>query len=164
MGKSEMAVLTRMKAFHPLVEVYIQNLEADEQLGTVPTQDEYFLGQFDFRDGPKLRPLSVPRRGQNQRNIGIQYLPDGFASMSVPDWRVLDRQKYDVKFVRREFLGEVRCFVLEVRPLKDQRDGFSGRIWVEDREFNIVRFNGISRTVDLKLSSLFKRKISFHVD
>jgi hypothetical protein len=51
-----------------------------------------------------------------------------------------------------------------VQPKKDVRDGFSGRIWVEDRDYNIVRFNGISRVVDQKLSNLFKRKLWFHVD
>ena len=145
-AKSETAVLTRMKALRPLVEVYIQNLAPDEQLGTVPTQDEYFLGQFVFKDGPKLLPIRSTRRGsKDQKAAGISYLPDGFAAMSVPDWRLLDAQKYTFKFVKREFLGEVRCFVLEVQPKKDVRDGFSGRIWVEDRDFNIVRFNGISR-------------------
>jgi len=164
-AKSETAVTSRMKAFHPLVEVYIQNLAPDDQLGTVPTQDEYFLGQFEFRDGPRLLPLNSIRKGSAQpHGRGIQYQPEGFAAMGVPDWRLLDRQKYEFKYVRREFLGEMRCIVLEVRPLKDVRDGFSGRIWVEDRDFNIVRFNGISRTVDQKLSSLFRRKVSFHVD
>jgi len=164
-AKSETAVVTRMKALRPLVEVYIQNLAPDEQLGTLPTQDEYFLGQFDFKDGPKLLPLSATRRGsKEQKGSGIQYLPDGFAAMGVPDWQLLDAQKYTFTFVKREFLGEVRCYVLEVRPKKDLRDGFSGRIWVEDREYNIVRFNGISRVVDQKLSRLFKRKLSLHVD
>src|SRR5258705_4195643 len=88
-AKSETAVVTRMKALRPLVEVYIQNLAPDEQLGTVPTQDEYFLGQFDFKDGPKLLPLSSARRGsKEQKGSGIQYLPDGFAAMGVPDWRL----------------------------------------------------------------------------
>src|SRR5262249_28938115 len=82
----------------------------------------------------------------------------------APDWRLLDRKRYDFKFVRREFLGEARCFVLDVKPKGDARDGFSGRIWVEDREFNIVRFNGISRNVDQTLSSFFKKKLFFHVD
>src|SRR3954464_8136857 len=81
--RSETAVLTRMKAFHPLVEAYIQNLAPDDQLGPVPTQDEYFLGQFDFKDGPKLKPLSALKRGA-VKGAGIQYLPDGFAAMSVP--------------------------------------------------------------------------------
>jgi len=45
--------------------------------------------------------------------------------------------------VRREFLGDTRCLVLDVSPRKGAGSGrFLGRIWVEDQDFNIVRFNG----------------------
>jgi len=66
--------------------------------------------------------------------------------------------------VRREFLGDARCFVLEVKPSRAGRDGFSGRIWVDDRDYTIVRFNGINRSVDQTLSTFFRRTLSFHVD
>ncbi len=166
---SESAVLSRMRAYHPLVEVYLQNLAADEKLGTVPEHDEYFLGQFDWREGPRLIPLSVNKGSFQQQSLltkpfGVQYLPDGFASMSAPDWRLIDRQRYEFSFIRREFLGEARCLVFDIKPRGNRADGFSGRIWVEDRGFNIVRFNGISRNVDHTLSSFFRRKLSFHVD
>jgi hypothetical protein len=53
------------------------------------------------------------------------------------------RQYYDFTFVRREFLGEVRCIVMDVAPKKDAGKGrFLGRIWIEDQDYNIVRFNG----------------------
>ena len=94
----------------------------------------------------------------------MQYLPAGFAATTVPDWRLIDRQRYDFAFVRREFLGEARTMVLDIHPKGDSADGFTGRIWVEDRDFNIVRFNGISRNVDHTLSSFFRKKLSFHVD
>src|SRR6202042_3250117 len=46
-------------------------------------------------------------------------------------------------FVRREFLGELRCLVIDVQPREDAPPGrFMGRIWVEDQDYNIVRFNG----------------------
>ena len=45
--------------------------------------------------------------------------------------------------MRREFLGDVRCFVIDVKPRKDAGGRrFEGRIWVEDRDYNIVRFEG----------------------
>ena len=170
MNKSESGLVVRMRMYHPLVEVYIQNLVPDELLGWVPTQDEYFLGQFDMGEKPKLRPLSpvkkttallarIPAGGK-----GVQYLPDGFAATAAPDWHLLERSRYDFKFVRREFLGEARCFVFDVKPIRDSRDGFSGRIWVEDRDYNIIRFNGINRGTDQTLSSFFRRTLSFHVD
>src|SRR4029077_19164121 len=93
----------------------------------------------------------------------MQYIPDGFAAMAVPDWRSLGRPRYEINFVRREFLGEARCLVFDVHP-QDNRDGFSGRIWVEDRDYNIVRFNGISLNVDHTLASAFRKKVAFHVD
>ncbi len=166
---AESALAARLRAFHPLVEVYLQNLTPDDTLGSIPTHDEYFLGQFEWKDGPKLIPLSINKGSFTQQSIikkpfGVQYLPDGFAAMTMPDWRMLDRTRYEFMFVRREFLGEARCYVFDLKPKGDVSDGFSGRIWVEDRDFNIVRFNGISRNVDHTLSSFFRKKISFHVD
>jgi hypothetical protein len=166
---SESALTARMRAFHPLVEVYLQTLTPDDKLGAVPTHDEYFLGQFEWKEGPKLTPLSINKGSFTQQSIikkpfGVQYLPDGFAAMTVPDWRLIDKQRYEFTFVRREFLGEARCYVFDLKPKGDVADGFTGRIWVEDRDFNIVRFNGISRNVDHTLSSFFRKKISFHVD
>src|SRR6185295_3910285 len=57
-SKAEAALTSRMRAFHPLVEVYIQNLAPDPKLGTVPIKDDYFLGQFDGKDGPDLIQMS----------------------------------------------------------------------------------------------------------
>jgi peptidase M48-like protein len=170
MNQSESAIAVRIRMYHPLVEVYIQNLVPDEQLGWVPTKDDYFLGQFDLGESPRLRPISQAAKGPGpltrlqRAGKAIQYLPDGFAAMAAPDWHQLGRDRYEFKFVRREFLGEARCFVFDVKPLRDRRDGFSGRIWVEDRDYHIVRFNGINRSVDQTLSSFFRRTLSFHVD
>ena len=58
MNKSEAALVVRMGMYHPLVEVYIQNVVPDEQYGWTPTRDEYFLGQFDLGETPRLRPIS----------------------------------------------------------------------------------------------------------
>jgi hypothetical protein len=166
--RAEAALTARMRAYHPLVEVYVQNLAPDARLGTVPTHDDYFLGQFDGKDGPNLIPLS-PSKGSFQptglaRPFGVQLLPAGFAATTVPDWRLIDKSRYEFAYIRREFLGEARTFVLDIHPKGDALDGFTGRIWVEDRDFNIVRFNGISHNIDHTLSSFFKKKLSFHVD
>ena len=54
-----------------------------------------------------------------------------------------DRQHYQFDFVRREFLGDVRCLVFDVTPRSHSGTGlFEGRIWVEDQEDHIIRFNG----------------------
>src|SRR6266705_6762023 len=47
------------------------------------------------------------------------------------------------EYVGREFLGEVRCLVFDVDPVrKNDKGRFVGRIWVEDQDYHIVRFNG----------------------
>ncbi len=63
--------------------------------------------------------------------------------MAVPDLRDFNRQIYRFEYVRREFLGEVRCLVFDVEPRSRLLPGkFIGRIWVEDRDYSIARFNG----------------------
>ena len=162
MIEGERALLVRLRTFHPLIEVYIQHLAPDETRGWVPTDDSYFLGQFHFDNTATLRQMGR-KRGLISRVMAPD-LGDAFAAMVAPDWRVLERERYEFKFVRREFLGESRCFVFDVKPLRDGKDGFLGRIWIEDRDYNMVRFNGINRETDLKLSKMFKQTVSFHVD
>jgi hypothetical protein len=59
------------------------------------------------------------------------------------DTSSFDRQHYQFDYIRREFLGEIRCIVFDVRPLrKNDKGRFVGRIWVEDQDYHIVRFNG----------------------
>ena len=66
----------------------------------------------------------------------------GFAQMVVLD-SDFQKKYYDFTFVRREFLGELRCLVIDVHPKEGQKTArFLGRIWVEDQDYNIVRFNG----------------------
>ncbi len=72
----------------------------------------------------------------------MKFLPLGFAQMVILD-QDFQRKNYDFTFVRREFLGEVRCVVIDIAPKKNAPSGrFLGRIWVEDQDDNIVRFNG----------------------
>ena len=63
--------------------------------------------------------------------------------MTMPDSDNFTVRAYRFEYVHREFLGEVRCLVFDVSPTDQKAVGkFIGRIWVEDREMNIVRFNG----------------------
>jgi len=168
--QTESALTARMKAFRPIVEVYVQHVEPHESLGSVPIRDEYFLGQFDWidREGPKVTPLTPPEKKGGGRRMtewfarpfGLQLNFDGFAAMTAPDWRLLSGQLHAFTFLKYEFLGDVRCVVLDVAPRADSREGFTGRIWVEDRDFNIVRFNGITRSTSSKTS----KPVWFSVD
>jgi Peptidase family M48 len=166
MSQAERAVLNRLRTYHPLMEVYIQNLAPDEARGWVPIDDNYFLGQLQFDETPTLRPFGQKEpRGVMLRLISsAPNVGDAFAAMVAPDWRVLERKRYEFKYVRREFLGESRCFVFDVKPLREGKEGFVGRIWIEDRDYNLVRFNGVSRGTDQALSGMLKRTLSFHMD
>jgi hypothetical protein len=135
----------------PVVETYLQNLSADPQLGPVPSEDHYFLGRLDMgetvdrKDYLKEEEKSMQSRllGGFQKLYKVQYQPMGFSWMVYADRTDFDREHYDFHYVRREFLGEVRCLVFDVTPKpKSGRGRFLGRIWVEDQGFNIVRLNG----------------------
>lgn len=165
-GKAEAALKARIKEMRPIVEAYIQGVAPDVQLGAVPNGDEYFLGRFewDAKEGPKLNALTPGRQSQGwlRRPFATQYVPDGFAAMAAPDWGDLDGRRYDFTFIRREFLGEARCLVFEVVPKTDVKEGFTGRIWVEDRGFTIVRYNGINR--EKAQQKGVRKRVPFHVD
>jgi len=75
----------------------------------------------------------------------MQYLPDGFLQMIFIDTNGFDRQHYKFDYVRREFLGEVRCLVFDViRRPKRAKAGSSDAFWVEDQDFHIVRFTALT--------------------
>ena len=135
----------------PVVETYLQNLTADPVLGPIPSEDHYFLGRMDMgesidrKDYLKEQERSMQSRlmGGFQKLYKVQYQPLGFSWMVYADRTDFDRAHYDFHYVRREFLGDVRCLVFDVTPKKDSGKGrFLGRIWVEDQAFNIVRLNG----------------------
>src|SRR5204862_5217122 len=95
MGRAERAVLERMKTYQPLMETYLQSVAPDETRGWLPTDDNYFLGQFHYGDTPTLRPLSrrEPKKMRMVRALGASTpdLRDAFATMVTPDWRLLER-------------------------------------------------------------------------
>jgi len=135
----------------PVVETYLQNLAADPQLGPIPSEDHYFLGRLDMgesvdrKDYLKEEEKSMQTRllGGFQKLYKVQYQPMGFSWMVYADRTDFDREHYDFRYARREFLGEVRCLVFDVTPKPKSGHGrFLGRIWVEDQGFNIVRLNG----------------------
>ena len=125
--------LAQMRHMHPLIETYLQDLKSDNAGNTSPVKDQYFLGRLDMNDGPEDVSF-VGQPGFGHRMLAkltgvysLQFLPMGFAQMVVLD---TDFQKkfYKFTFVRREFLGEVRCLVIDVQPREDQKiSRFMGR-------------------------------------
>ena len=145
----EHALMNFLKDRQPLVETYLQNLAPDTKLGAAPKEDHYFLGRMDLGDVDRRDYLAKQTSFQHvlmggvTRLFKIEYQPMGFSWMVFVDRANFDRNHYDFKYLRREFLGDIRCLVFEVSPKKDAGTGlFEGRIWVEDQDYNIVRLNG----------------------
>jgi Peptidase family M48 len=144
----------------PLVETYIQNTRPDQKLYEVPVDDEYTLSRVDFGKGFVDKTYS-PRGKESgkhgffkgsfeamaglTRALGLQrftYNPVGFMQMMFLDPTSFDQQHYVFSYVRREFLGSIRTWVYDVHPKVPGMGRFYGRIWIEDQDGNIVRFNG----------------------
>ncbi len=151
----------------PVVETYLQNLSADPQLGPVPSEDHYFLGRLDMGETVDRKDYlkEEEKGGMEAKLLGgfhklykVQYQPMGFSWMVYADRTDFDREHYDFSYIRREFLGDVRCLVFDVKPKpKSGRGRFLGRVWVEDQGFNIVRLNGT-------YSAAARNTYFFHMD
>jgi len=148
----ELLFIETMKRMHPLAETYIQNIHEDKEHKVTPTADSYFLGRADFTSSAeeaifeKEKPGKASRFTSPFKAVGElfqrRYIANGFAQMAFVDRNLL-KSNYYFEYVRQEFLGEVRCIVVDVHPREHAPKAlFAGRIWVEDRDFNIVRFSG----------------------
>lgn len=148
----EHAFIDDIKRLHPLAETYIQNMQEDKTHNVAPTSDQYFLGRLDLSQTTAEQVFEKDKPGNAHRFLSPfamlgnaftrRYVPQGFANMVVMD-RDLKKENYYFNFVRQEFLGEIRCIVVDVQPREQAPKGlFTGRMWVEDKDFNVVRFNG----------------------
>ncbi|NIL99384.1 MAG: M48 family metalloprotease [Acidobacteria bacterium] len=149
----EQGMLERLMDHHPLVETYLQSVKPNGVEGLTPISDRYFLGRLQRFDKKKKSGEQLV----DLYHYSVTANPDGFARMLTLDAADFQRKNYDVRFVRREFLGEIRTFVFDVVPktVKGAKPGrFSGRIWVEDRDYHIVRYNGV-------YGSIFRTNLHF---
>lgn len=146
--KQEQQFIEQIRTRTPLLETYIQ--ETLDRKGSEALQrDHYFLGRLDLSRGVSYTPMVARSDAQKRprnwtlRKTGVAFEPVGFAQMIFLDATAFNTETYRFDYVRREFLGEVRCLVFDVQPRNGKTSGkFIGRVWVEDRDFNIVRFNG----------------------
>lgn len=141
-----------IRQYRPIVETYIQDLRHDKDLGFVPVKDHYFIGIADLVKGTMVRSMKEQKGAGKTRNpldvlsepFSASYIPAGFLEMIFVDPNGFNRHHYIFEYVHREFLGEIRCLVFDVVPAPHSGNGrFKGRIWVEDQDYSIVRFNGV---------------------
>lgn len=159
--RQEHRMIALVRNYRPIVETYVQEQTPDQVLGTVPKDDDYFLSRLDLT-GKGAATLAFTSEGESRdRRLpkdAESFAASGFAQSLLPDPDNFDTDNYDFEFVRWETLGDVRCAVLNVAPReKTKNRGFVGRIWVEDQNYNIVRFTGTFRSKEFA-------KHSFHFD
>jgi hypothetical protein len=113
--------LTSDILFTPAGKRYEKVLEAPS-----PSLKRISMSQQDFDDIEKVWPLVLTQ----------EELP-----------------KYNVKYVGREQIDEVNTYVFDIAPLKMEKAQryFEGRVWVEDKDLQIVKTHG-------KATGLLKKK------
>jgi hypothetical protein len=155
----EKVIIKAIQQRTPLVETYIQDTRPDEKLYSVPVDDQYTLSRVDFGKGffdKEYQERDVKKTGFFKGSVSaisgltkalgldkrFTYNATGFMQMMFLDPSGFDDQHYVFSYVRREFLGAVRCWVFDVHPKVSGMGRFYGRIWIEDQDGNVVRFNG----------------------
>lgn len=155
----EKEVIKAVRERSPLVETYIQNMRPDPQLGQAPESDQHFLGRVDFGriiGGSQFKAGEQTGGGTFGffkhstsfitglgNSLHLQFSETGFIQMLLMDSNDFDREHYQFAYVRNEFLGNTPTAVFDVTPVGKNKTGrFFGRIWVETRDGNVVRFNG----------------------
>ena len=149
--RQERRLTDLMRSFKPIIETYIQEEGSQYrfQRGIIPNGDDYFLSRLNLSGNS---PSIVPFADEQTWNQGAEkyvihdslpFNQVAFAQALFPDFGHFDSQNYTFEFVRWEVLGGVRCAAIDVRPHGNlKKRGFVGRIWVEDRNYGIVRFMG----------------------
>jgi hypothetical protein len=162
--QQEQRLTNAMRNFKPVVETYIQEQKHDSDVQTSPKSDNYFLSRLDLTgDAPANSEFESQDHSRFDKEKKLlkgeqPFAAVGFAQSVFPDLEHFDRKNYLFNFVRWEVLGDVRCAVIDVNPRENSSNrGFVGRVWVEDQDYNIVRFTG-------SYTSKEYSKRSFHFD
>jgi hypothetical protein len=156
----EHRVINLLRYFKPVVETYIQEDQPDAEGRLSPTADDYFLSRFDLTGQVTVHKfISAEDKGKKLAKFPPELAAQDLALALFPDKDHFDRQNYTFESVRWEMLGDdVRCAVIDIRPRENSENrGFLGRIWIEDQDFNIVRFGGSYTSKTLS-------KRAFHFD
>ena len=150
----EAAILSEIRKSTPIVETYIQRDTIGDGGPGAPVSDYYFISRATVKKA--LNADIFVRRDQKKTQVkrGIGdistlvrtkngvYRADGFLDMVTPDQKHFDLKHYTFSYSGREFLGSVRTHVFDVAAVKPSAGSFTGRVWIEDEDGNIVRFDG----------------------
>jgi hypothetical protein len=178
--RAESALQLQLQDASPMVEVIFQRFAPAQRIEYALEADHYYLGRFrgkqrvivdlheysevgedsEASNAPRSSATSVPVNGALS---GRQAL-EAILYVMVPDWKQLCPDRYEYQFVKLVLLGALRCVAYDVRPRHPEDGGFSGRIYLEDRSWNIVRFTGMSSQADALLTPLRAKNSRFRID
>ena len=122
-------------------KVLMQELDEDGQ----PDGEFYLESDIIFTPaGKRIERVTFAPQKTLKRIIMTQQDMDDIEHVQPFVLTTQELPKYDVKYVGREQVDEISAYVLDVTPKrvdKSQRY-FQGRIWVEDRDLQIVKTFG----------------------
>lgn len=126
-----------LQQYHPIIETYVQDMRAGQDLDTPPITDHYFLGRMMLSEGKVQSPSEVDKKERSNpvkqeglsRLFNKETIAHGFLTLIYVDSNGFDRQHYRFDYVRREPLGEVRCLVFDFSRASGLRQTrvYSGR-------------------------------------
>jgi hypothetical protein len=161
LNRAEGFLQSQLEDANLIVEGVIQRLAPSGKAGYNPSHDYYYLGRFIGKDRV-IEDLLKYSRTSSDVPPGSQIL-EGILDVMVPDWDQLREDRYEYQFVELTLLGEMLCAVYDVQP-RSPAEGFKGRIYVEERSWNIVRFTGVNSHADAMFAGLRDKNSTFHID
>jgi len=109
-------------------------------------------------DGEYVQVADVLFDERGQRIVNVKYAPQNTLTrltMTQEDFEDIEKRMpftmtsddlpfYDVRYVGQQQEDELNCYVFELSPKKMEKGKryFEGRIWVDDRDFQIVKTYG----------------------
>jgi len=122
-------------------EVRVQELsDSDRVQGEYQTTTEI---SFDEKGRRTERIVHAPPPSLKRISITKEDLQD-IESIQPFVLTTDDIGQYDLKYTGKEKVDEITCYVFEVAPKKIEKDHryFEGKIWVDDKDFQIVKTFG----------------------
>jgi hypothetical protein len=121
--------------------VRVQNLNANDRV-----LGEYYVESDIVFDSTGKRTERITKAPPNTlQNISLT--PEDLQDIREIQPFVLtsdDIGKYTLKYLGKEMIDEIDCFVFDVAPTKIEKNQryFQGQIWVDDRDYQIVKTYG----------------------
>src|ERR1041385_5976767 len=121
--------------------VRVQNLNGNDRV-----MGEYYVESDIIFDSAGKRTERITKAPPNTlQNISLT--PEDLQDIREIQPFVLttdDIAKYTLKYLGKEMIDEIDCYVFDVAPTKMEKNQryFQGQIWVDDRDYQIVKTYG----------------------